>query len=148
MRRLFFLTVVWFGFMAVAYSQIHPPISPSINPQREIRLNNSHNRVNEPIVYVVDYLMIDRATFFPIELQKVDIKRIRLGKREPVIYITTNLAVVLNDELLLTPKEKKKLAEVQLADIELIQKIKKEQAIGLYGKKGKRGVLLVHTRSE
>ncbi len=136
MKRLSFLTIALFGFMAVSYSQT--------NPRREI-MSNSHNERIEP-TYSVDYLMLDKATFLLIGLQKVDVKRIRLGKKEPVIYITTNLAVVLNGELLSTPKEKEKLAAIQLADIELIQKIEKEQAIELYGKKGKRGVLVIQSK--
>jgi hypothetical protein len=144
MKRLFFLTIALFGFMLSSYSQINPPISPPINPQREI-MGNSHNERIEP-TYSVDYLMLDKATFFSIDLQNADIKRVRLGKKEPVIYVTTNLAVVFNGELLSTPKEKEKLSTIQLADIELIQKIESAQAIELYGTKGKRGVLVINTR--
>ncbi len=139
MKRLLFLAIALFGFMLLSYSQT--------NPQREI-MSHSHIRVNKPITYVVDYLMLDRATFLPIELQEADVKRIRVNTQVSIVYITTTLAVVLNGELLLTQKEKEKLAAIQLADIELIQKIEKEQAIELYGKKGKRGVLVINTRSK
>ena len=110
---------------------------------QNIHLSNSHNPTNKSISYIVDYLKLDSITFFSIGFQKFDIKRVRTNVQEDVIVVTTNLIVVLNDELLSTSKEKKKLSTINLADIELIQKIEKEQSIELYGKKGKNGVLVI-----
>lgn len=112
---------------------------------QNVHLSNSHNPTDKSISYIVDYLKLDSATFFSItpRLQGSDIKRVRASNHEPVIIVTTNLAVVLNDELLSITKEKKKLSAINLTDIELIKKIEKEQSIELYGKKGKNGVLII-----
>jgi hypothetical protein len=110
---------------------------------QNIHLSNSHNSTDKSISYIVDYLKIDSITFFSIGLQKSDIKKVRASSQEPVIVVTTNLAIAFNNRLLSTSKEKKKLSTINLADIELIQKIEKEQSIELYGKKGKNGVLVI-----
>jgi hypothetical protein len=113
---------------------------------QNIHLSNSHNPTNKPISYIVDYLKLDSTTFFSIGLQKSNIKRVRTNVQEGIIIVTANLAIVLNGELLSTTKEKKKLSTIYLADIELIQKIEKEQSIKLYGKKGGNGVLIIKNK--
>ena len=114
---------------------------------QNIHLSNSHNPTNKPISYIVDYLRIDSTTFFSIGLQKSDIKKVRTNVQEGVIIITTNLAVILNGELLLTTKEKKsQLSTINLDNIESIITIEKEQSIELYGKKVKNGVLVIKTK--
>jgi len=128
MKKIIFILMV--GFMTQVYAQ-------------NIHLSNSHNPTGKSISYIVDCLRLDRVTFFSIGLERSDIKRMRASNQEPMIVVTTNLAIVLNGELLSTSKEKQKLSTIYLADIEFIQKIEKEQSIELYGKKGKNGVLVI-----
>ena len=131
-KVMFILTMV--SLMTQVYAQ-------------NIHLSNSHNLPNKPTSYIVDYLRIDSITFFSIGLQKSDIKKVRASSQEPVIVVTTNLAVVLNGELLSTTKEKKsRLSTINLDNIESIMKIEKEQSIELYGNKGKNGVLFIKSK--
>lgn len=114
---------------------------------QNIHLSNSHNPTNKSTSYVIDYLKIDSVSFFSIGLQKSDIKKTHTEAYESIITITTNLAIVLNGELLSTTKEKKsKLSTISSENIESITKIDKEQSIKTYGRKGKNGVLVIKSK--
>ena len=109
-----------------------------IHAQDRVSLYVSHNPINRPIIYIVDFLRLDSLTFFSIgQFQKSEIKRVRANHQESTIICTTKFLVVFNEELLSSKKEKSKLSNVNFADVESI-KIEREKAVEMYGKKGKK----------
>ena len=103
------------------------------------------NPVDRPIIFIVDFLRLDRSTFSLIHIQNSDFKRVHLSKKESEINIITKFLVVFNEELLSSKKEKSKLSNVNFTDVESI-KIERERSFEMYGKKGKNGVLIIKTK--
>ena len=114
---------------------------------RTVNLSRSNNpaKISD---YIVDFIRLDSAIFFSIEMHGADIKKVRTCKQgtEIIIIISTRLLVVFNGELLSSKKEKSKLSTVNYKDIESIKKIEKNESIELYGKKGKNGALIIKTK--
>ena len=107
-----------------------------------INLAKSHNPSKEPVNYVVDFLQLDSALISSIEFQRHEIKGTKIEGSK--IIVSTRLLVVLDGVLLLTQKEKQEnLSVINKEIIESIEKIDKEKASELYGKKGKRGAFLI-----
>lgn len=81
-----------------------------------------------------------------IEFQRNDIKCIKTEYSK--IIVTTRLLVVLDGALLLTQKEKmENLSVINKEMIESIERIGKEKASELYGKKVKSGALIINTKT-
>jgi len=112
-----------------------------------INLSKSHNPIQKPVIFVVDFINLDSLLISSIEFQRNDITNIRTENSK--IIVTTRLLVVLDSVLLCTQKEKKViLPNVNKEKIESIEKIGKEKAMKLYGRKGKNGALLVKTKNK
>jgi hypothetical protein len=130
MKKIFLILVI-LNLKIYSYSQ-------------NIHLSDTHNPINKTITYIVDYLSVDSVIFFSIGLKKSDIKKIKIDILKNTIFVNTELAIVLNGELLLTKKDKKvKLSIINLHDLESVKKIEKKKCTKLYGKKG---ALIIKTK--
>ncbi|MBE6312768.1 MAG: hypothetical protein E7076_06405 [Bacteroidales bacterium] len=121
------------------------------------------------VEYYVDGLQMDSVDFFKLKLNKKEITRfktvtipkkifpnkigypIKLKKDYYtwwlMICISTNMSVSLNSTVLSTKSEKEDvLSRIKKEDVISIEKLTKEQAVPIYGKKGRRGMLIIETK--
>ena len=113
-----------------------------INVHAQIKLARGHNPTKGRIGYIVDFLNLDSQLVQSIGFKRYDIKSAKV--RDSTIVVTTKLLIVLNGKLLATKQEKKfNLARLNKISILSILKLEKEEAEKYYGKKGKRGALVV-----
>ncbi len=110
-----------------------------------VYLNYSHGIGILPKMEI-DWLELDRNTILSLDIQKNQIEKVEF--KDSIINVRTNMAIIFNDTLLTTPKEKRqKLSIINKGDIESIVRIDKKKAIELYGKKGKNGALLIKRKN-
>lgn len=128
-----FLIIVSFGCFANVWSQ-------------NIDLSKSHSLITPP-VYVLDFVQVDSAMLFSIEIERKDIKHIKT--KGDTILVSTKLLAVLDGKVLDDRDEKKEcLSGIDKKDLKSIVKLDKTKAVKKYGKKGKKGVLLINTKLE
>lgn len=114
------------------------------NAQTTIHLNRSHNDYQKLNHFVVDYLQLDSTLFAFCKIQNEDCTSIKVIKNNFSIVIKTKLLIIVDGQLLLSPKEKKTvLSAIDKNRIKSIIKIDKQEAVSLYGKKGKNGALII-----
>lgn len=114
------------------------------NAQTTIHLNRSHNDYQKLNHFVVDYLQLDSVLFILCKIQNEDCRSIKVIKKDFSIVIKTKLLIIVDSQLLSTPKEKKTvLSAIDKSKIKSIIKTDKHEAFSLYGKKGKNGALII-----
>ncbi len=108
-----------------------------------VNLSMSHN-LGGPTTYVVDFMKLDSTMFWSLKLPISDIKYVYARSRDGTLFILTELPVIIDEKLLLTRKQKRSGYSFRNPkEIESIMRMEAEQAVQQYGKRGKRGVLVV-----
>lgn len=111
-----------------------------------IDLSKSHIPSNEPLIFFVDFMLLDTAQLYSLDFERNEVRNIQLDAKANTIAITTKLLFVLGGELYATKKEKRaNLSRITSEKIASIEKIDRGKASELYGKKGKHGALLITT---
>ncbi|MDR0811923.1 MAG: hypothetical protein LBN23_06615 [Paludibacter sp.] len=77
------------------------------NAQTTIDLHRSHNDYLKLNNFVVDFLQLDSTLFVSCKIQNDDCKSIKVIKSDFSIVIKTKLLIIVDGQLLSTPKEKK-----------------------------------------
>lgn len=132
MKNILLITLLFFGI--------------SLNSQTVIPIYG-HGKVNPEFpVYVVDNLVINRKLVSSILIERQDIKQVKVLARDNRIVFTTKLLFVLNGKMLLGHKEKEVLSTVNQDNIVSIYRLNSIDAKKLYGKKGKRGAIILMTK--
>lgn len=117
------------------------------NAQTTIHLNRSHNGYLKLNHFVVDYLQLDSTLFVSCKIQNEDCRSIKVIKNDFSIVLKTKLLIIVDSQLLSTPKEKKTvLSAIDKSKIKSVIKIDKQEAVNLYGKKGRNGALVITLR--
>jgi hypothetical protein len=127
------LIIISFGCFTNVWSQI-------------IDLSKSQGLVKPP-VYVLDFVQVDSVILVSLEIERKDIKQIKTNG--DTILVSTKLLAVLNGKILDDRDEKREcLSGIDKCDIKSIVKLDKAEAVKEYGKRGKKGVLLINTKKE
>jgi len=114
------------------------------NAQTTINLNRSHNDYKKINHFVVDFLQADSTLFISCKIQNEDCRSIKVIKDDVSIVVKTKLLIIVDGQLLSTLREKKTvLSTINKNQIKSLIKIDKRDAVGLYGKKGGNGALVI-----
>ena len=93
---------------------------------------------------LIDWLEVDREAIKIFDIKKNQIKKVVI--EDGVGNVKTKLIIIINDTILVSPKEKKeKLSNLSKSSIKFINFLNSEVAIKLYGRKGRNGAIVVET---
>lgn len=117
-----------------------------------INLSDSHNKLPYPPLYILDGLEISSEEFVEWNLDIQCVRKIKLETTETrrhcgIVHVYTRLLIVFNDRVLDTRKDRIKTLSNLERDSISIKKIDKQEAVNIYGKKGKYGALIIKTKN-
>jgi hypothetical protein len=101
-------------------------------------------KLSNKTCFIVDNLKLDSTLFYSLNIDINDIKSYKINTTRTVVVVKIKLLIIVNGQLLSTQKDKKTvLSTIDKNQIKSIIKIDKEEAVSLYGKKGKYGALFI-----
>ena len=125
----------------------------TINGQEYSLIKLGHNQIRRNLFFCIDELELDSAMFWSLHLSGDNIKKVKEFQKgdSTIVKISTNMPVSLNGTILSKKSAKEgTLPLIKKEDIVSIIKLTKEQTVPIYGKKygkkGRRGMLIIETK--